>query len=364
MDRNEEAARHSLRGLRLFFFCTKTLLGVRFFIALRPSPLSFFCFKMAHFCTYCAVLAVVLAAVAYQFLSPHDLGVSFEVVSARPHPSETMKAVVYAEHGPPEVLVFEKEWPRPVPRPHQVLIRVAAAAINPCDFKFRRNPTPWPLSVKPSIPGEDVAGVVVKAPSNSKFKPGDRVAAMMDILGSRWGATAEYAAVPQDYLALVPDSVSLSEAASVPLVALTTVQAFDMVEGGLEGKKVLVQAGAGGVGSFAIQYAKQQARFVGNLARGLFVACMFLCFQFLFVSFFFFLYFLFLEELACQGEGGTHLERVFSCCTSVVVFAVVAVQRVCCFVAGCKADCHNVLSRQSRVCAGAWCRRCRRLPDH
>lgn len=81
---------------------------------------------------------------------------------------------------------------------------------------------------------------------------------MMDILGSQWGSAAQFAAIPASYLAHIPDEISFQAAASIPLVALTTIQAFNKVEGGLNGKRVLIHAGAGGVGSFAIQYAKSK----------------------------------------------------------------------------------------------------------
>jgi alcohol dehydrogenase len=137
----------------------------------------------------------------------------------------------------------------------------------------------------PKIPGEDIAGVVADAGGSTKFKVGDKVAAMMPILGSRWGAYAEYAAIDEEFVALIPakflpadstikdsDGVAAEfiAAASLPLVALTTVQAFDKLSAilPLDGKKVLVHAGAGGVGSFAIQYAKTLGMRVVSHGKG------------------------------------------------------------------------------------------------
>ena len=90
----------------------------------------------------------------------------------------------------------------------------------------------------------------------SKFNVGDRVAAFIPLVGSRWGSSAEYVAVKESYLCKIPDRVTFERAASVPLVGLTVVEAFDYLEGPTKGKKILIQAGAGGVGAFAIQYAK------------------------------------------------------------------------------------------------------------
>ena len=173
-------------------------------------------------------------------------------------------------------------------RPHQVLVQVRAASINPVDFKFRRGAVPSFMLPKPKIPGQDVAGVVVEVGDqvnaakghDAEWKVGDRVVAMVPSLLSPWGTLAEFVAVDAALLARIPDNFLgatndnnnnnnnvddnnaagddlFASAASLPLVALTVVRAFDRV--GYKDwtdKKVLIQAGAGGVGSFAVQYAK------------------------------------------------------------------------------------------------------------
>eukprot|EP00936_MAST-01D_sp_MAST-1D-sp1_P001947 g1947.t1 len=127
---------------------------------------------------------------------------------------------------------------------------------------------------KPKIPGADVAGVIVEVGSavdRSRFSPGDHVAAMMPLLGTPWGSYAQFVTVSAAHAAKVPASVALRDAAAVPLVSLTVLQAFAHLrkpepearttqanaQSGFEhlrGKKLLVQAGGGGVGSFALQW--------------------------------------------------------------------------------------------------------------
>uniref|UniRef100_A0A7S4K1U1 Enoyl reductase (ER) domain-containing protein n=1 Tax=Odontella aurita TaxID=265563 RepID=A0A7S4K1U1_9STRA len=179
------------------------------------------------------------------------------------HPELTMSAITYSARGDSSILEFRSDHPRPVLRDGQVLVQVKASALNPCDFKFRRNWAPGFMRPLPKIPGEDVAGIVVEVKgSDSRFREGDRVAAMLPLLGSRWGAAAEFVAVDENLVAKLGDKTSFEEAAAVPLVALTAIQGLkklgtDNLMSTSVQKKILIQAGAGGVGSFAIQYAKK-----------------------------------------------------------------------------------------------------------
>ena len=128
-------------------------------------------------------IALVLAALNLRAILPD----SFEINSAADDPIEVMTAVRYRAHGAAdEVLEVDESVPRPAPLPGQVLVRVAFAALNPCDFKFRRNGGLAGFVVpKPKVPGADVSGVVVGAGESSRFKRGDRVAAMLPLLGTR-----------------------------------------------------------------------------------------------------------------------------------------------------------------------------------
>jgi alcohol dehydrogenase len=170
--------------------------------------------------------------------------------------TDYMRAISYSEHGSTSVLILGEHYPRPVPNDDQVLMQVKASALNPVDFKFRRNQVPNFIVLKPKIPGNDVAGIIVEVGKEVKdFKVGDRVAALMPVMGSQWGAAAEFAAVKTSFLGKIGKSTGFESAASVPLVSLTAVTALEKIEEP-QGKRILIHAGSGGVGTFAIQYAK------------------------------------------------------------------------------------------------------------
>jgi NADPH:quinone reductase-like Zn-dependent oxidoreductase len=165
-----------------------------------------------------------------------------------------MKAVRFHEYGDAGVLRYE-DAPQPAPGPDEVLIRVHSAGINPADCQFRQGHyqafAPRPL---PFILGWDVAGTIEAVGAQvTHYKPGDAVFAMAEM--SRNGAYAEYIVVRADDLAPAPHSIPPQQAAGVPLAALTAWNAL-FAYGGLEaGQSVLVHAGAGGVGLFAVQLA-------------------------------------------------------------------------------------------------------------
>lgn len=169
-----------------------------------------------------------------------------------------MRAVVMEKKGPAaEALVLHTDWPVPVRKPNQVLIEAAATCVNAGEWKLRSGFAPIPMKL-PKILGEDVAGVVVEAPEGSRFKKGDRVFANTGQAlksGDNGGTYGEYVATDEDTLCLIPPSVSYLEAAAVPMAGLTAWQALEAAMP-LQGKRVLVHGGAGGVGGFAIQIAK------------------------------------------------------------------------------------------------------------
>ncbi|MCQ8277379.1 NADP-dependent oxidoreductase [Acetobacteraceae bacterium KSS8] len=149
----------------------------------------------------------------------------------------------------------------PVPGPNDVLIDVRAAGINPVEIAMRQGlfHAAFPFSF-PQVMGYDVAGVVAAAPAGSGFEPGDEVYARLP--NPRPGAYAERAVVPVPLLAFKPKSLSFEESASLPTVALTTWQSFIERARIKSGERVLIQAGAGGVGAFAIQLAKHMGAYV------------------------------------------------------------------------------------------------------
>jgi NADPH:quinone reductase-like Zn-dependent oxidoreductase len=175
-------------------------------------------------------------------------------IAAQEKPATTMKAVRMHEYGKADVLVCE-DAPRPEPKPNEVLVKVHAAGVNPVDWKIRSGGFGKGKGQLPLILGGEIAGTVESCGAEVKgFKPGDEVWALLSL--ARWGGYAEYAAVPESDLARKPKSLDFVHAAGVPLAALTAWQALVDTAGLKEGQTVLIHAGAGGVGHFAIQIAK------------------------------------------------------------------------------------------------------------
>ena len=141
---------------------------------------------------------------------------------------KTMHAIVMKRHGPPSVLEYVDNFPSPNPAvgTNQVLCNVVGAGCNPVDFKMRIGPIANTIYPKPKIIGSDFAGYVLQAPSNSKFKEGQRVFGMLPLLGSIYGCYADKVCIDESLLALAPDNVDLESLAVIPLVACTIVQAL------------------------------------------------------------------------------------------------------------------------------------------
>jgi NADPH:quinone reductase-like Zn-dependent oxidoreductase len=166
-----------------------------------------------------------------------------------------MKAFVF-ERYEKKLALRLAEMPTPEPRDDEALVQVHAAGVNLLDSKIRDGEFKLILPYRlPLILGHDVAGVVVKVgPRVQQFKPGDEVYARPDDF--RIGAYAEFVPVKEASLALKPKGLSMEEAASIPLVGLTAWQALVEKAKLKKGQKVFIQAGSGGVGTFAIQLAK------------------------------------------------------------------------------------------------------------
>ena len=163
-----------------------------------------------------------------------------------------MKAIVVHHYGGPEVLKFE-EYPDPVAGPGEVLVRVAAASVNPIDYKRRAGLTKdfYPLHF-PGLIGVDMAGTVVKVgPGVEEFGAGNRVFAMTD------NTYAELCVVKADVLADIPEGLDLIQAAALPLVTVTGNQLLSATEI-KAGQTVLVVGAIGNVGRSAVFTAKQR----------------------------------------------------------------------------------------------------------
>lgn len=166
-----------------------------------------------------------------------------------------MRAVLMREPGGPEVLQLG-EAPRPTKVLAEVLVQIAAAGVNPVDAKTRAGAgASAAIGAYPAILGYDFSGTVLEPSYHGHaFKPGDEVYGMTMV--PRFGGTyAEVASVPVTALARKPPSLSHVEAAAVPLAALTAWGAVVDVGQAHDGQRMLIHAGAGGVGHFAVQFA-------------------------------------------------------------------------------------------------------------
>jgi len=167
-----------------------------------------------------------------------------------------MKAIVYHEYGPPDVLKCE-EVEKPVPKDNEVLIKVRAASVNPLDWRVMKGEPKVVriaaklLGLKTGRPGVDVAGEVEAVGRKvTQFKPGDRV------FGGGRGAFAEYATSTEKNIVMKPESVTFEQAASVYVAGLTALQGLRDKGRIQPGTKALINGAAGGVGTFAVQLAK------------------------------------------------------------------------------------------------------------
>ena len=174
-----------------------------------------------------------------------------------------MKALILKRYGKQDSIAFA-EIARPVPKPNEILVQVHAAGLNPIDNMIPKG------MFKPILPyhlpitlGSDLAGVVVEVGASvTRFKSGDAVFASSFDLGT--GAFAEFAVLPESSAAFKPANLSFVQAASIPMVGLTSWQALKLRAQLKRGQSVFIPAGAGGIGTFAIQLAKHLGAKVGT----------------------------------------------------------------------------------------------------
>jgi NADPH:quinone reductase-like Zn-dependent oxidoreductase len=167
-----------------------------------------------------------------------------------------VKAIVYNRYGGPDILKLA-ELEKPVPAEGEVLLKIRAASLNPYDWHFMRG-EPYAVRLiaglgKPKNPrlGSDVAGEVEAiGPNVTQFQPGD------EVYGSCQGSFAEYVFTAETKLVKKPPSISFEQAASVPIAAMTALQALRDKGRIQPGHKVLVNGASGGVGTFGVQIAK------------------------------------------------------------------------------------------------------------
>jgi len=175
-----------------------------------------------------------------------------------------LKALVLKHYGGLDQVAFA-DIPRPTLKPNEILVQVHAAGLNPIDTMIPKGTFKPMLKFQlPATLGSDLAGVVVEVGSRvTRFKPGDAVFASIFDLGTT-GALAEFAVVPENAAAHKPANLDFVQAASIPMVGLTSWQALKERAKLKPGQKVFIPAGSGGIGTFAIQLAKQLGAKVGT----------------------------------------------------------------------------------------------------
>jgi len=174
-----------------------------------------------------------------------------------------MKALTFKRYGrSPEIGLVD--IPRPTLKPNELLVEVQAVGLNPIDTMIPKGTFKAVLHFPlPATMGSDLAGIVIEVGDRvTRFKPGDEVFASLFDLGI--GSLAEFAVVPQRVAAMKPTNLDFVQAASVPMVGLTSWQALKERAVLRAGQKVFIPAGSGGIGTFAIQLAKHLGAKVGT----------------------------------------------------------------------------------------------------
>ena len=164
-----------------------------------------------------------------------------------------MKAMILTAAGQPLV---QNDIAKPAPAAGQVLVRIHASAVNPLDLKIAAGKAAHARMPLPAVLGIDMAGVVEAVGAGvTAFAPGDAVFGMTGGVGGVQGSLAEYAAVDADLLAHAPSTISLREAAAIPLAFITAWEGLVDRARVQPGQSILVQGGAGGVGRMVVQLA-------------------------------------------------------------------------------------------------------------
>ena len=178
-----------------------------------------------------------------------------------------MKAMQYQAYGSP-ARITPAEIETPHRSPSQMLVKVAASAVNPIDWKLRNGSLRFLAPIRfPSVPGFDLAGEVLETGARVwKFKAGERVYACL--ADRNRGACAEYAVVEEHLAARIPDRLNDFEAAAIPLAGMTALQALRDHGGLTSGQRLLIVGASGGVGHYAVQIGKALGAHVTAVCSG------------------------------------------------------------------------------------------------
>ncbi|MGO9413273.1 MAG: NADP-dependent oxidoreductase [Spirochaetia bacterium] len=181
-----------------------------------------------------------------------------------------MKAVQISQYGDAGVLTVTNDAPKPAVGEGKVLVEVRAASINPVDTMVRLGymAKMVPLSF-PAVLGTDIAGVVAEVGAGvTDLKKGDKVFGMASLLAGASGAFAQYASVPAGMLARIPGNLGFTDAAALPLTAVSALEVIDEKLTVGKGHKILIHGGAGGIGTIAVQLAKHRGAYVATTVLG------------------------------------------------------------------------------------------------
>ena len=210
---------------------------------------------------FCVRLLLALCLLVSSLSSPAESRAESPGECANAHLPVTMEAVRLHGYGGPEMMRYET-IERPSPSRGEILVAVRAVSVNPVDWKLREGQLKewWPLEF-PSIVGRDGSGTVVAVGDGvTTFHCGDNVYFLID--NSPQGTYAEYLRVKTEDAAPMPTSIPFEQAAAIPLTGLTAWNAVVTTAAVKRGQRVLVQGGAGGVGSMAVQIAKARGAYV------------------------------------------------------------------------------------------------------
>ena len=178
-----------------------------------------------------------------------------------------MKALQMKQYGGRDVLELNQNATKPVAGKGQVLIEVHAASINPIDWKIRDGylKEHLPLTM-PATLGGDVAGIVAGGGDSASGNVGERVYGYASVVSGGSGSFAEFAAAAVSTIAPAPQKTNMTQAAALPLVGASAVQALEQHIKLQRGQKILIHGGAGGIGSMGIQIAKSIGAYVATTA--------------------------------------------------------------------------------------------------
>src|SRR5690606_10107573 len=180
-----------------------------------------------------------------------------------------MKAAQINNYGDPSVVQIA-EVDQPQLTEAQVLVEVHASSLNPFDTTVREGHMKDAIPLQfPATLGGDIAGVVVKAGTGvERLKPGDKVYGQANVVAGNSGAFAELAATKASQLAKMPSNLSFEQAAAMPLVGVSALQALSEHINLKAGQNIFIHGGAGGIGTIAIQIAKHIGAYVATTATG------------------------------------------------------------------------------------------------